>query len=101
MSTLPVWVGFAIVISMALMLGLSINYRSFTLMNGEIRENEQLTIRIQSIADENLQLQEEIHNLKSDVRVVRREAVFHQHNCLPLNNLPFAFYSARPTAKPI
>jgi hypothetical protein len=59
---------------MALMLGLSINYRSFTLMNGEIRENEQLTIRIQSIADENLQLQEEIHNLKSDVRVVRREA---------------------------
>ncbi len=70
----PMWAAFAIVISIAVMLGLSINYRSFASMKEEITENEQLTTKIQSITDENLQLQEEIHNLKNDPRVVQREA---------------------------
>lgn len=43
-------------------------------MHEEVTENDQLTVKIQSITDENLQLQEEIHNLKSDARVVQREA---------------------------
>jgi len=71
---LPTWAAFAIVISMSLMLCLSINYRSFSAMHEEVTENDQLTVKIQSITDENLQLQEEIHNLKSDARVVQREA---------------------------
>lgn len=71
----PMWAAFAIVISIAVMLGLSINYRSFASMKEEITENEQLTTKIQSITDENLQLQEEIHNLKNDPRVVQREAL--------------------------
>lgn len=70
----PMWAAFAIVISIAAMLGLSINFRSFSAMREEITENEQLTTKIQSITDENLQLQEEIHNLKNDPRVVEREA---------------------------
>ena len=70
----PMWAAFAIVISIAVMLGLSINYRSFSAMSEEISENDQLTTKIQSITDENLQLQEEIHNLKNDPRVVQREA---------------------------
>ena len=73
-TTVPLWAGFAILISMAVMLCLSINYRSFSVMHEEVRENDQLSTKIQSITDENLQLQEEIHNLKSDVRVIQREA---------------------------
>ncbi|MEP6945015.1 MAG: hypothetical protein ABJA02_03800 [Acidobacteriota bacterium] len=71
---LPTWAAFAIVISISLMLCLSINYRSFSAMHEEVSENDQLTTRIQSITDENLQLQEEIHSLKSDARVIQREA---------------------------
>lgn len=71
---LPTWAAFAIVISISLMLCLSINYRSFSAMHEELTENDQLTVKIQSITDENLQLQEEIHGLKSDARVVQREA---------------------------
>lgn len=71
---LPTWVAFAIVISMSLMLCLSINYRSFSAMHEEVSENDQLNTKIQGITDENLQLQEEIHNLKSDARSIQREA---------------------------
>ncbi len=73
-SKIPGWAGYGIVILMAVMLCLSINYRARVVMNEELRENGQLTTRIQSVSDENLQLQEEIHNLKSDPRVIKREA---------------------------
>ncbi len=43
-------------------------------MSGEIRENDQLSTQIQSLTDENLQLQDEIHNLKTDPKVIEREA---------------------------
>ena len=70
----PMWAAFAIVLSISIMLCLSINYRAFSVMSGEQREYEQLSTRIQGITDENLQLQEEIHNLKSDPRAIEREA---------------------------
>lgn len=71
---LPGWAGFALVILMALMLCLTINYRSYAVMSSEVRENSQLTTKIQSVTDENLELQEEIHNLKSDPATIKREA---------------------------
>ena len=71
---MPVWAGFGTIILIAVMICLSVNYRARVVMNEELRENEQLTTRIQSVSDENLQLQEEIHNLKSDPRVIKREA---------------------------
>jgi predicted signal transduction protein with EAL and GGDEF domain len=70
----PMWAAFAIVISISVMLCLTINYRAFSVMTGEQTEYDQLSIKIQSITDENLQLQEEIHSLKSDARVIEREA---------------------------
>jgi len=70
----PMWAAFTIVLSISIMLCLSINYRAFSVMNGEQREYEQLTTKVQGVTDENLQLQEEIHNLKSDPRVIEREA---------------------------
>ena len=71
---LPIWAGFAVVILMPVMVCLSINYRAGSIMNEEVRENQMLLTRIQSVTDENLQLQEEIHSLKSDPRVIQREA---------------------------
>ncbi|MBX7055870.1 MAG: septum formation initiator family protein [Pyrinomonadaceae bacterium] len=70
----PMWAAFAIVISISVMLCLTINYRAFSVMTGEQTEHDQLSTKIQSITDENLQLQEEIHSLKSDARVIEREA---------------------------
>jgi cell division protein FtsB len=71
---MPAWLAFLVVISIFVMICLSINFRSLTTMNEEVTENDQLMIKIQSVTDENLQLQEEIHNLKSDARVIKREA---------------------------
>ncbi len=70
----PIWAAVVIVLGMTLMLGLTINYRAYTTMSGEIRENDQLSTQIQSLTDENLQLQDEIHNLKTDPKVIEREA---------------------------
>ena len=70
----PIWAAVAIVIGMTLMLGLTINYRAYSTMRIEIQENDQLSTKIQSLTDENLQLQDEINNLKTDPKVIEREA---------------------------
>jgi len=59
---------------MAFMLFLTINYRTFSALNNEERENDQLTTQIQSVTDENIQLVDEIHSLKTDPATVEREA---------------------------
>lgn len=69
-----IWAAVAIVIGMTLMLGLTINYRAYSTMRIEIQENDQLSTKIQSLTDENLQLQDEINNLKTDPKVIEREA---------------------------
>jgi len=43
-------------------------------MSREIQENSSLSAGIDNLTDENLELQEEIHNLKSDSRSIEREA---------------------------
>jgi hypothetical protein len=43
-------------------------------MREEAEKNTQLAGRIQSLMDENLALQEEIHTLKTDPLVIKREA---------------------------
>ncbi len=71
---MPMWVPFAVVISITVMLCLSINYRAFTIASSDRLENEQLATKIQSVTDENLQIQEDIHFLKNDPIVIEREA---------------------------
>ena len=56
------------------MLVLSINFRAFSEMREETDQHGRLSAQIQSLTDENLALQEEIHTLKSDPRVIEREA---------------------------
>ena len=67
-------VAFFIVISMTVLLGLTINFRAYQTMKLESIENDQLSIKAKSLSDENLQLQEEVNDLKTDRRAVEREA---------------------------
>ena len=70
----PRWMSFVLVTVMAISLCLAINYRAFTELRGEIRENKTLNDQIQNLTDENLALQDEIHNLKTDPKTIEREA---------------------------
>jgi len=63
-----------IVSSIFAMLTVSINFRAFREMNDEATQNTRLSSQIQNLMDENLALQEEIHTIKSDPRVIGREA---------------------------
>jgi cell division protein FtsB len=56
------------------MLCVSINYRAFSAAQEEADKNARLGLQIQSLTDENLALQEEIHTLKTDPRAIKREA---------------------------
>ena len=73
-SGVPRYAGLAIVASIAFMLCLTINYRAFCEMSREVNENQTLSGQIQDLTNENLALQDEIHNLKTDSAVIRREA---------------------------
>jgi cell division protein FtsB len=64
----------AVFASIAFMLCLSVNYRAFSEMSREVDENQNLLWQIETLTNENLALQEEIHNLKTDSAVIRREA---------------------------
>ncbi|MBX7062427.1 MAG: hypothetical protein K1X52_12275 [Pyrinomonadaceae bacterium] len=70
----PFWISFLVVLTLAGTLFVSITYRSFSAVTAEVRENEQLNLMIQNLTDENLQLQDEIHSLKTDPKVIEREA---------------------------
>lgn len=70
----PFWISFTIVTSIFVMLTVSINYRALTDARDEADKNERLGVQLQSLKDENLALQEEIHTLKTDARVIEREA---------------------------
>lgn len=70
----PFWISFTIVTSIFVMLTVSINYRALTEAQTEADKNERLGVQLQSLKDENLALQEEIHTLKTDPRVIEREA---------------------------
>lgn len=56
------------------MLCLTINFRAYSEMNHEMGQNETLTQQVETLTNENLLLQEDIHDLKSDVRAIEREA---------------------------
>jgi hypothetical protein len=56
------------------MLIISINFRAFSEMRAEVDQHGRLSVQIQSLIDENLALQDEIHTLKSDPRAIEREA---------------------------
>ncbi len=56
------------------MLCVSINFRAISTFQDEVDQNAVLSGKVQSLLDENLALQEEIHLLKTDPRVIERAA---------------------------
>ena len=73
-SSTPHWFLFVVVVSITLMLCLAVNFRAFSEMSAEARQNNQLSTDIEKLSVENLALQEEIHNLKNDSQTIEREA---------------------------
>ena len=70
----PQWFVFAVITSMTFMLCLAINFRAFSEMSVEIQQNESLSRQMEQLTNENLAIQEEIHNLKTDSHTIEREA---------------------------
>ena len=70
----PQWFVFTVVVSITFMLCLTINLRAFTELNTEIEMNQKLNVDVDRMTNENLILQEEIHNLKTDSQTIEREA---------------------------
>lgn len=68
------WIVFGIAASIFVMLCVSINLRAYSALTVEVDENGRLETQAQSLRDENLALQEEIHLLKTDPKVIEREA---------------------------
>ena len=73
-SATPQWFVFTVVVSITFMLCLTINLRAFTELNTEIELNQKLNVDVDRMTNENLILQEEIHNLKTDSQTIEREA---------------------------
>lgn len=68
------WLSFCIVVSIFAMLVVSINLRAFTEAREEVDKHARLSEQLQNLMDENLALQEEIHSIRTDPRVIEREA---------------------------
>ncbi len=73
-SAAPRWLVFTVIASMTLMLCMAINLSAYSKMSAEIQQNERLSVEIERLTNENLAIQEEIHNLKTDVSSIEREA---------------------------
>jgi len=73
-SATPQWLIFTVIASMTLMLCMAINLRAYSEISVEKQQHERLSLEIEQLTNENLAIQEEIHNLKTDARIIEREA---------------------------
>lgn len=67
------WIGVLVAGVLTLLLCLTINFRAFSELNKESRNNDDLQKQIDAVTRENLTIQEEIHYLKNDPKTVGRE----------------------------
>lgn len=70
----PQWFVFAAVVFITFMVCLAINFRAFSELNTEKTENERLTAEVEQLMNQNSTIQEEIKSLKSDPKMIEREA---------------------------
>lgn len=70
----PQWFVFAAIASITFMLCIAINFRAYSELSAEIEQNERLSVQLESLSNENLGIQEEVHNLKIDSSFVEQEA---------------------------
>ncbi len=70
----PQWFVFAAIASITFMLCMAINLRAYSEMSVEMEQNQRLSVQLESLTNENLAIQEEVHNLKIDSRFMELEA---------------------------
>ena len=73
-TAMPQWFVFIAIASITFMLCMAINLRAYSEMNAEMEQNQRLSIQLESLTNENLAIQEEVHYLKIDSRFVEHEA---------------------------
>ncbi len=73
-SATPQWFTFAVIILMTFMVCITVNFRAYSEMIVEFEQNERLSIEVEQINKQNLIIQEEIHDLKTDSRAIEHEA---------------------------
>lgn len=71
---LPRWVPVAASLSLVVAIVATINFRAYTELREEEKQNIELNQQVQQMTTENLGLQEEIHYMKTDSRTIEREA---------------------------
>ena len=70
----PQWFVFAVAVSITCMLCLTINFRAFSELNAEIDQNAKLNTVVEQLTNQNLAIQENIHNIKTDPKMIENEA---------------------------
>lgn len=70
----PQWFVFVVIAAITLMLCMAINLRAYSEMSAEMHQNQRLSVQLESLTNENLAIQEEVHNLKIDSQFVEQEA---------------------------
>ncbi|MGI8469590.1 MAG: FtsB family cell division protein [Pyrinomonadaceae bacterium] len=73
-NTTPQWFVYAVVVAITCLVCLTINLRTFSELNNEIVQFQKINTEVDQLSNENLALQEEIHNLKTDSNIIEREA---------------------------
>jgi cell division protein FtsB len=68
------WMPLAVTILMTVMVCVTVNYRAYSELRSEQVQFETLGQQVDAVTTENLSLQEEIHYLKNDPEMIRREA---------------------------
>jgi cell division protein FtsB len=73
-SSTPQWFVFAVVVFITFMLCLTINFRAFSGLMGEMEQNQRLNTEVEQLSNQNLMIQSEINSLKNDPKLIEREA---------------------------
>ncbi len=73
-TAMPQWFVFVAIASITMMLCMAINLRAYSEMSAEAEQNQRLSVQLESLTNENLAIQEQVHNLKIDSSFVEQEA---------------------------
>ncbi len=73
-TTTPQWFVFAAIASITFVLCMAINLRAYSAISAEMEQNQRLSVQLEILTNENLAIQEEVHNLKIDSRFMELEA---------------------------
>jgi hypothetical protein len=68
------WLPIGIALSMTFMICVTVNLRAYRELSHEAQQNTNLNAQIDAVTSDNLSLQEEIHYLKNDPDMIKREA---------------------------